>query len=338
MFFSALAAVAAASASYAQVSITGGLAFGFIKDVQARASGAAARGIVNTDAYIDIAASEDLGGGSKVSAAFEFNADGGRTATTYAGDKSLVVTTPLATYALVNTRSGGNQGAALVAPVNLWEGAFDVGNVITRANIDVAAASFAITPTLKGAVKYVEAYNTTYTAATYAPIPTGGFGAGDGAQTPQTTTMTYALTYASGPLTATGQLNVSNATDEFKVALAALGVTDPRLTSTDLSVIYDAGVAKLGFGYDSPRRAKQNGTDEAAFMLGVSVPLGKLSAGVNYAKRDTSSLAQVGVQYDLSKRTNINGSYGTYTTGGKGLVAGSDFVQDTWKLSLNHSF
>lgn len=329
--------MAAASASYAQVSITGGLAFGFIKDIQSKASGAAARGIVNTDAYIDIAASEDLGGGNKLSASFEFNADGGRTATTYAGDKSLVVSTPLATYALVNTRSGGNQGAALVAPVNLWEGAFDVGNVITRANIDVAAVSFAITPTIKGAVKYVEAYNTTYTAANYAPAAAGGFGAGDGAQTPQTTTMTYAATYASGPLTATFQYNVSTATDEFKAALAALTVTDPRLASTDLSVIYDAGVAKVGFGYDSPRRAKQNGTDEAAFMLGVSVPLGKFSTGLNYAKRDTNSLTQVGVQYDLSKRTNVNGSYGTYTTGGK-ATNGGDLVQDTWKLSLNHSF
>lgn len=310
-----MAAVAAVSTSFAQVSITGGLAFGFIKDTQDKTTGAAAHGLVNTDAYIDINATEDLGGGMKLSGTFEFNADGERKAKAYAGDKSLVISSPAATFALANTRSGGNQGAALVAPVNLWEGAFDVGNVITRVAIDAAAVNIPLTPAITASVKYVEASN-------------------DGSTEPGSVTMVYGGTYAANGLKATLQYNVTNFTDGLKTAL---GVTDPRTASTDLSVIYDAGVAKVGFGYDSARRGKANGTDEAATLLGVSVPFGKFSAGLNYGKRDTSSFAQAGVQYDLSNRTNVNASYGTYTTG-KGAVGGGDLVQDTTKVSLNHSF
>ena len=310
-----MAAVAAVSSSFAQVSITGGLAFGFIKDIQDKTTGAAAHGLVNTDAYIDINATEDLGSGMKLSGTFEFNADGQRKATTYAGDKSLVVSTSAATFAIANTRSGGNQSAALVAPVNLWQGFFDVSGVITRLPIDVAAVSIPLTPAITASVKYVEASS-------------------DGGGEPGSVTMVYGGTYAANGLKATLQYNVTNFTDGLKTTL---GTTDPRTASTDLSVIYDAGVAKVGFGYDSARRGKPNGTDEAATLLGVSVPFGKFSAGLNYGKRDTSSFAQAGVQYDLSKRTNVNASYGTYTTG-KGAVGGGDLVQDTTKVSLNHSF
>jgi len=335
----ALAAVAAVGSASAQVALTGGISFAWIKDIQSRTDGSAAKSLVNSSAYIDIDATEDLGGGVKAAGHMEFNQDGGWASGAYADSKSIVVSTPMATLSLANARSGGNQAAGLVAPGTgaLWEGAFDVGNVITRTGIDTAKLSVPVTSAFTASIAYVEAYNTT-------PVPNAydgskfGFGYGDGAQTPQTSTYTLGATYAASGLKVVGQYNISTATEGFKTALKGLGVDDPRLTSYDLSVVYDAGVAKLGFSYDSARRAKQNGTDEAAMLFGVSVPLNAAaSVGANYALRDKNNFFQLGGKYELSKRTDVQAAYGSYTTAGKGLPTG-DLVQDTWTVRLSHAF
>jgi len=326
-------------AASAQVAITGGIGFAWIKDIQARADGSAAKGLVNSSAYIDVSVTEDLGGGYTAAGFMEFNQDGAFGAKAYGDNKSLSLTTPFGALALANTRSGGNQAAGLVGPTGaLWEGAFDVGNVITRAPIDVASVTAPVATGLAMSLKYVEAYQSTITMADYNPSAANTTGAGDGAATPQTTTWVVGGTYTGVPgLKATFNYNISDATPAFKTFLAGLGVTDPRLTSYDLSLVYNASFATLGFSFDSARRAKQTGTDEAAYLLGVSVPVGAAKIGANYAMRDKNSFYQIGGQYDLSKRTNVAAAYGGYTTGGKGLPSG-DLSQDTWAVRLNHSF
>ena len=334
----ALAAVAAVGSASAQVALTGGISFAWIKDIQSRTDGSAAKSLVNSSAYIDIDATEDLGGGVKVAGHMEFNQDGGWASHAYADTKSLVVSTPMATLLFANARSGGNQAAGLVAPGAgaLWEGAFDVGNVITRTGIDTAKLSVPVSSSFTASIAYVEGNNTTPVTNNY-DGGKFGFGYGDGAQTPATSTFTLGGTYVASGLKVVGQYNMTSATEDFKTALKALKVDDPRLTSYDLSVVYDAGVAKLGFSYDSARRAKQNGTDEAAMLFGVSVPMGALSVGGNYAVRDKNNFLQLGAKYDLSKRTDLQAAYGTYTTAGKGLPTG-DLVQDTWTVRLSHAF
>lgn len=345
-----IAAVGAASAQ--NVNLTGGIGFAFLKDVQDRTTGSAAHGLVNSAAYIDVSVSEDMGNGYKVAAFMEFNQDGGFAAKAYGDNKSLTLTTPMGVVGLVNTRSGGNQAAGMVGPVILWNGAFDVANVISRTPSDVLYFAMPLAAGLTGKLQYAEAYNTTFTENPYnAAITAGGFGAGDGNQNAGASTYTAGLTYAAGPLKVSANYNQSTLTDEFKAALltatvlsgvdthtpAGLKTTDPRLVSYDISAIYDAGVAKFGMSIDGPRRLKQNGTDDSAYLTGVSVPMGAWTIGGNYAVRGSNNLFNVGATYDLSKRTSMNASWGTYTTA-KAAVNGSDLVQDTYRVTMNHSF
>jgi Gram-negative porin len=67
-------------------------------------------------------------------------------------------------------------------------------------------------------------------------------------------------------------------------------------------------------------------------LLGVSVPFGATTVGVNWGKRDAASFTQVAAQYDLSKRTNVNLSLGNDTQ------SGTSGTNDQYRLSLNHSF
>lgn len=315
----AVASLATSGAAFAQATISGGVSFASIKNLSG-----SSQGLLNTGAWLDIAASEDLGGGMKVSAFMELNMDSSRAsgfcaagaacnASAYSGDRNMTLSTPSFSLTLANSRSGGNQAAALVAPVNLWDGVWGAGGVISRVNVDAAVLSVPMAGGLTLQGKYVES------GPDYAT--SGG-----------TTTMVAGAIYAAGPLKVAGFVNQSAFTPATAAVLAAAGVTNPRTMSTDLSVTYDAGVAKVGLGYDSTRRGKQDGTDDAAILAGVTVPMGKASFGVNYGKRGNGSFSQVGAQYDMSKRTNVNLSFGNADTGA------ANGQTNEYSLSLNHYF
>ena len=303
----AVASLATSGAAFAQATISGGVGFASIKNLAGTS-----QGLLNTGAWLDVAASEDLGGGMKVSAFMELNMDSSRASagSTYSGDRNMTLSTPSFSLTLANSRSGGNQAAALVAPVNLWDGVFASG-VVTRVNVDAAVLSVPMGGGLTVQGKYVESGTDYATAA-------------------GTTTMVAGAIYAAGPLKVAGFVNQSAFTPATAATLATAGVTTPRTVSTDLSVTYDAGVAKVGLGYDSARRGKQDGTDDAAMLAGVTVPMGKASFGVNYGKRGNGSFNQFGAQYDLSKRTNVNLSFGNADTG--------TVQTNEYSLSLNHYF
>jgi hypothetical protein len=153
-----------------------------------------------------------------------------------------------------------------------------------------------------------------------------------GANAPGSVTHTLGAKYSANGLTVVGQFNSSNFTDALAAALATTnGGNNTRTSSTDVSVVYNAGVATIGFGYDSARRGKPD-SDAAATVFGVAVPFGAATFGVNYGKRDAASFSQFAAQYDLSKRTNLNLSLGSDT---QSSTSGSN---DQYRLSLNHSF
>jgi hypothetical protein len=306
----AVASLATSGAAFAQATISGGVGFASIKNLSG-----SSQGLLNTGAWLDVAASEDLGGGMKVSAFMELNMDSSRASagSAYSGDRNMTLSTPSFSLTLANTRSGGAQAAALIAPVNLWDGYWGAGGVITRSNIDAAVLTIPMGGGLTVQGKYVES-------------------GPDYATSAGTTTMVLAAIYAAGPLKVAAGVNQSAFTPATAATLAAAGITNPRTMSTDLSVIYDAGVAKVGLGYDSTRRGKQDGTDDAAILAGVTVPMGKASFGVNYGKRGNGSFNQVGAQYDLSKRTNVNLSFGNADTGA------ANGQTNEYSLSLNHYF
>ena len=335
----ALAAIAAVGAASAQVTITGGISMAVQSNL------AKVAGMASVDNTLYIGASEDLGGGMKASAAMTIENDTYRGAAFTRADQSITLTTPAGALVIRNSRSGGNQGAALIAPVSLandqWSSA-----VITREAIDAAAFILPINDAFTLTVGYVEGRNdalaaagvTALAAATTAADKkaaiTAGLAAASGAVTPAVTSLTGALKYSGNGLTVTGGYTSSTYTDSAMTLVTALrsaAKSDIQTTSYDLSAIYDAGVAKIGFGYDSSRRGYTS-ADKAAMLFGVSIPMGAITLGGNYGSRDEANFLQLGAQYDLSKRSNVMASWGQDKQG-----AGKD-TNSQYRLSLNHSF
>jgi len=262
-----------------------------------------------------VGVSEDLGGGMKLSASMVIENDTPRGTYWDRGDQVIALSTPAYTLTFANTRSGGNQGAALVAPANLADDQWSSA-VITREAVDAMAIALPLNAAWTVAYKYTEGKD-------------GAGAAASGAVNPGSITHTLMGKYSANGLTVTGQYNSSVFVDAIQTALVTANST--RNTSTDLSVIYDAGVAKFGLGFDSARRGKKD-SDAAATVFGVAVPFGAASFGVNYGKRDAASFTQVAAQYDLSKRTNVNLSLGNDTQ------SANSGTNDQYRLSLNHSF
>jgi len=336
----ALAAVAAVGSVSAQVTITGGIS------MAAQSNLAKVAGIASVDNTLYLGASEDLGGGMKVSAAMTIENDTYRTAAFTRADQSITLTTPAGALVIRNSRSGGNQGAAQIGPVSLADDQW-TSAVITREAIDAAAFVMPINKEITLTVGYVEGRNDTLaaagvtalaaatTAATQKAAIAAGLAAASGAVTPGVTSITGALKYSGSGLTVTGGYTSSTYTDSALTLVTALrgaaNKSDIQTTSFDVSAIYDAGVAKIGFGYDSSRRGYTS-ADKAAMLFGVSIPMGAITLGGNYGSRDEANFMQLGAQYDLSKRSNVNLSWGQDKQG-----AGKD-TNSQYRLSLNHSF
>lgn len=303
----ALAAVAAVGAASAQVTLTGSVSAAF--QSVTTASGTVA-GLAMTDNTLNVGANEDLGGGMKVSAAWSIENDTARSSGFARGDQSVSLTTPIGAFAVLNTRSGGAQSSVLVAPVNLsadqWTTAADGAagkGVIYRSAIDVLAFTMPVAEGLTASVKYLEA--------------------ADGAVKPAATTYALGASYTTGGLKIAG--------DYVSTTYEPAKASNIQTTSTNLQVIYDAGVAKVGLGYDSSRRGFTS-ADKAATLMGISVPLGAITVGMNYGSRGDASFTHLGAQYDLSKRTNVNASWGQKKDGA------ADDTYSNYRLSLNHSF
>ena len=302
-----MAAVAAAGAASAQVTLTGGVSAAFQSVTTAAGTVA---GLAMTDNTLYVGASEDLGGGMKLAAAWSIENDTARGSGFVRGDQSVSLTTAVGVIGFSNTRSGGAQSSVLVAPVNLsadqWTSAVDGAagkGVIYRSSIDVVAFSLPVAEGLTASVKYLEA--------------------ADGAVKPAGTTFALGASYTTGGLKIAGDY-VSTTYEPAKASTI-------QTTSTNLQAIYDAGVAKIGVGYDSSRRGFTS-ADKAATLMGVSVPLGALTVGMNYGVRGDASFTHLGAQYGLSKRTNVNASWGQKKD------SASDDTYANYRLSLNHSF
>jgi len=301
----ALAAVAAMGAASAQVSITGGVDFNIGKHDFAGAQ----KGIVSTDAYIDISVSEDLGGGMKASSFMEINVDGGFQTGAYSGDKSFTLSSPMGALTLANTRTGGTIGAVLMAPVvtytDHWSAA--TASIVSRSPIDALVLTVPVAPGLSVAYKYLEVKD-------------------PGVVSPAVTVNVLSGKYTTGPISVAGDFAMYEGAP-YKVA-------DVRTTKLTLNAIYDAGVAKVGLGYDGATAGTANslstGSAAGVMVAGISIPLGNITAGLNYAKRDTNSFVEAGATYSLSKKTFVTASYGNFDIGGTS--------SDVYAIRLGQSF
>lgn len=327
----ALAAVAATGAVMAQstVTLSGKLRFAYesAKSEVTATPDVKTSGLRVTDGDFVMTAVEDLGGGMKMTASMAVLSRG-RTTAIAGRDASLTLSGGFGSVMVGAVESGnGIIGLGGVgAPVYGMDGSVIAG----ASNVDMLRYT---TPDLFPGFK---AYVSLIDGVGLAGAGTGGMEAGS---TTSQDASQIGATYVDGPVAIAADYTA------FGRNSVAGNVPDDRMR---LSASYDLGVAKLGFGYESrdTTAAANNNTKDT--IVGVSVPMGALTFGLNYARSKTEGGVAVkgfdlGVKYDLSKRTYIaaayqsvdNASYdatlATRTTG-----AGREFSK--YRIQLAHSF
>jgi predicted porin len=342
----ALAALASVGAASAQSSVTlsGTVAYGTQKDMTV--SGKVGRGLTQTDAFFVLSGTEDIGGGlvakfdSKIEAASESRGNAMNRV-----DTGVSLTGGFGQVSLRNTRSSDLLTNALVAPTYLPDGIYDDSNVLSRVKIDVLTYALAFGGGFTGSVSYLEQSDGKATATTASGFTGSLPGVGTGAAA-------YVLGggYAAGPL---------------DVKLAYKGIiqkVNGAKDSAELSVTYDFGMAKVGFGYDGAVVEKNAvisvannnvisslgvaGTQAAlgyyqkdALGVGVSVPFGAFTVGANYAVRGKAKLAEAVAKYNFSKRTAVIASWGKQNADAAATnAAGGTESNQQYRVALRHDF
>lgn len=326
----ALAVLTAAGAASAQstVSLTGKLRFAYestTSTVGATGVSTDANGLRVTDGDFGLTAVEDLGGGMKATANMAVQSRGRDTA--IAGrDASLTV--------------AGGFGSVLIGSIESANGILGLGGagspgmygldgsatLSAASNVDILRY---YTPNMSGFTGYVSLIDAT--AAVTVANPTGqSLGMGSTATTQDATQI--GLTFAAGAVAA--------AADYTKYGLNAVAAgADNRLR---MSGSYDLGVAKLGAGYEKRKSTAAANNGASDLLVGVAVPMGATTFGLNYARRTVDGVDQnasgydIGVKYDLSKRTYVAFAYQNVTAG-----AAAGVTADTakkYRVQLAHSF
>lgn len=279
----AIAALATFGAASAQstATISGTIAAGWLKALDG------SKGLVLDSNSVKVGLVEELGGGLKVMANTQITGGSNRGGVVTKEDSQLALEGKFGTLSFDNTRTaswGKNYG--LVGDNWLWDGAYTAVGSEVYNRVETDQLSYT-SPAFNG-FNAVVSYNEL---------------AKDGASTPTTKVSSLGATYTNGKLSAGARvLSGSNA--------AWTSAVNKR--SFEAGVNYDFGVAKVGLGYDSKRMGFST-NEKAALGLGVAVPFGKFTAGLNYAKRDKSSLVELGLNYSLSKRSSVYLDYGRST-------------------------
>lgn len=358
----ALAVLAASGASFAQVTVTGNLAMGYKANSFGGPGGVGfgdASGFGVDTSQIDFTASEDLGGGMKATAKMSLGgAD--RSGESIAGavggrDASLALKTNMGTLTLASRR-GGDYLTGGIAGVDAYYNGFDSSATATTVQTEVFGAR-----SVRDGVSYAlpigpVSLSAAYEEASYATGAAGlglGVGTSGAAGTTGSRRVSLGATYKSGPL-------VANATYLTFDSTALTTSTQPQKSEIRLSGSYDLGMVKVGLGTVS--KAYEGGTATGAkvtdTLLGLSVPMGALTLGAQFAMRKMDDAAgaaaptvaapradgitvngqvsgtSLQANYALSKRTNLIASYARWTAF---RVATNNASTETTVL-LSHSF
>ena len=311
----ALAVLAASSASFAQVSLTGSLISGY-RDSTAPTGNASGFGV--DTAELTFNAKEDLGGGMKASAALGL-VDQSRGNTFGPGDTVLSLEGAFGKISLSTVRSVDylTGGLAAVGGTGFDEKLFSV-----RDKNDMVSYSVPLGPV---------GLNLSYAE----PTDKLGLGQGTSGAAANTTQRNSAigLTYAAGVLAA----DVGYAMYDQADAASSSIKSDVRG-----AVTYDFGMAKLGGGL--VQRAYKTGTRTDS-LLAVGVPMGALTLGANVGQRNVSDTDQtvnkngtrngygLKASYALSKRTAFSVDYTNWAN----EVGDSSNATQT-NVLLSHSF
>ncbi len=289
------------------------------------------RGLTLTDVTLNVGVSEDLGGGMKIAVNVGLDSIGSSSTSNFGQallrrNTSMVVSGGFGSFAFLNTRSGNLLTKGMVAPSNLNDGMYDTSGVVARLPVDAVQY---MTPTMSGFNGYAQW------------VEAGS----DGSTTPTVGIAVLGGNYASGPLVG-------------GVAYKMYNYPEPntfiRKNRLEAFVTYDLGVAKLGFGYDGANvgtnplpavpTAAQIAADQlnnsSAYSLGVSVPMGAITLGANWAKRDVNTVSEFVVKYDLSKRTSFNASFGKQTLDADTTVGAANIGTNgqQYRVGVYHAF
>ncbi len=345
----ALAAVAATGASFAQVTMTGNMGFSWQQSPVIHASGQHVQGLAMNDGEIYISATEDMGDGWKATARGGFTMRG-RVNGIADRDGTITLTTPLGVANFGTLRSCGSMMAQLSGAVTgTVYSSNETNNFVPLdkcAMINVASFSTKLADATVS-VSYGEfeaASNTNvsndrgnYNGITFtalgAEYPMGPVIIG-GDWTAFSAVTVYTLpSIANGTVvTTTGTTTLSTTANATGSALVGVnGANRYRLYAK-----YDAGVAKFAAGY----QIKDMAADQ--YVASVAIPYGNFTFGLDYMGRmeqtyvaktsaeagagwllsqarigdKASSALGLGATYNLSKTTNVNASYITYTDAG----------------------
>ena len=322
----ALAVLAASGASFAQnVSMTGTLAYSY---TASSANGVEASGFGNdtSDVYLD--ASEDLGGGMKIAAAFGVSGlvrAGAVTGT----DSTLTLTTGAGTF-----KTGLTKGGDYLSGGISGLGGYGLDGRIFGARSVKDFVSFTL-PSMSGltlGLTFSEASTTNGTGA----------GVSGASATVGQPTTSISATYAAGALASNlNYVSYANRT----------AATETSLTSVTRGALsYDLGAVKLGVGASVAlgNGASNNTLTDSIFSL--AAPVGPLTVVGQFGQRTAANYATsaynatitgaiVKATYPLSKRTYMTATYGQWTA----ATASTDPTPQANKSSmtefvLGHSF
>jgi hypothetical protein len=331
----ALAVLAASGASFAQSTVTlaGTYNFGF----QKADNGAAKADFF--DAKINLSGTEDLGGGLKASFLTDIQVGGRQdTSTDAAAAVAAGVAVPkVGNQSKVSGVFGRNATVSLSGGFGtVTGGRVESTNLMQSAQ--VAGASLADGFDKAGLAGAVSNYN----VISYTSPAISGFSANFGqskalnsdfAPAASVTTnnevvvTSVGASYVNGPLVA-GYV--------YKNVNTAGTASDGK--KNELFATYDAGVAKLGFGYGKNSGARYAG-EKATMIYSVVAPMGAFSLGADFATRaagGTSATVDakgyaVAANYALSKRTKINATVGKLE--GTSLIG-----QNQFRVGMFHNF
>ena len=337
----ALAILAASGASFAQATITGTYAFGYASQTGGGAAASAGLGTDTSD--INFAASEDIGGGLSASAkmgisgAHRGNAVVGNTATVGIKNASFGVTlgTIESTNGLLAIGSSGAAGFGM-----------DGKAISGSSNIDILSLAFPVTSAFTLGLSYVDrgAQGVALDATNAIPKSASsgtGLGLGTTGNAGAQPSITLGGTYAAGALTAKLDATSWSRVDDAGVTQPATGYNKNRFR---ISGAYDMGVARFSAGYMNLSAALNTvGVTATETLVGVKVPMGAVTFGLDYATSTTTGLQDtsgysLGVGYDLSKRTNIGMSVASWKAQGGAAAAAATENTNAFRVLVAHSF